>query len=131
MMEFFQVSLSDEESRNKSLTYNPFTIKELQTTFPFINWLEFINWELRDLVHVDENEVIVVIELNYLSQLNGILQSTPKRTIANYYAWRLFLSYSEYLNDVLHERHEKYLMAITGKQKSLPRLTECVRLTVG
>lgn len=125
------MSLPEEESRNKSLTYNPFTIKELQTTFPFINWLEFINWELHDSVHVDENEVIIVIELNYLSKLHAILNSTPKRTIANYYAWLLFLSYSEYLNDVLHERHEKFLMAMTGKPKSLPRLIECVKLTVG
>lgn len=124
------MSLSAEERRNQSLTYNPFTIKELQSNFSFINWLEYVNWELKDLVPVDENEMIVVIDLNFLSQLNTILQSTPKRTIANYYAWRVFSRYSKYLNQMLHDRHEKYMMAITGKQKSLPRLTECVKLTM-
>lgn len=124
------MSLSAEERRNQSLIYNPFTIKELQSNFSFINWLEYVNWELEDLVPVDENEMIVVIDLNFLSQLNTILQSTPKRTIANYYAWRVFSRYSKYLNQMLHDRHEKYMMAITGKQKSLPRLTECVKLTM-
>lgn len=124
------MSLTDEERRNKSLIYNPFTINELQTTFPFINWLDYINWHLQELVQINETEVVNVVEKNYLSQLNAILQSTSKRTIANYYAWRLVLSYSKYLNDVLHIRNEKYESAITGQQKSLPRITECVKLTM-
>lgn len=124
------MSLSDEERRNKSITYNPFTIKELQAEYPFIDWLEYINEHLLGLVPVDENEVVIVVDKNYLMNLNAIIQSTSKRTIANYCAWRLVLMYSEYLNDVLHKRNDQYVAAITGKQKSLPRLTECVQLTM-
>lgn len=81
-----QVSLSDEDRRNKTIIYNPFTIQQLQTTYPYINWLDFINWNLNGIVRVNEREKVTVPDKNYLQQLNGILQSTSKRTIANYYA---------------------------------------------
>lgn len=125
-----QVSLSDEERRNKTFIYNPFTIQQLQTTYPFIDWLDFINWNLNNIVRVNEREKVTVTDKNYLQKLNGILQSTSKRTIANYYSWRLVLFYSDHLNEELHKRSAQYDTAITGTKKSLPRLTECVKLTM-
>lgn len=77
--------MSDEERRNKTVIYNPFTIQQLQTTYPYINWLEFINWNLNSILRVNEREKVSVTDRNYLHNLNGILQSTSKRTIANYY----------------------------------------------
>lgn len=129
-MELAKVSLTEEQQRNKTIIYNPFTIQQLQTTYPFINWLEFLNWSLDGIVRVNEREKVSVVDKNYLQQLNGILQSTSKRTIANYFAWRLVLYYSDNLNDELHKRSAQYDTAITGVKKSLPRLTKCVKLTM-
>lgn len=79
---------------------------------------------------VDQNEVIIVLDTNYLAQIETILESTPKRTIANYFAWRSLLFSSDLLNDVLHQRYQMYLATTTGMQKSEVRETECVKKTM-
>lgn len=113
-----------------SILYNPFTVQQLQTTFPYINWLDFIGWNLRNEHTIDENEVVIVHDLNYVTKLQDILLSTPKRTVANYFAWRSVLSSSDLLNDVMHQRLQQYLATTTGMLKSDPRQTECVKETM-
>lgn len=117
-----------EQRRNLSTVYNQFTIRELQTTYPYVNWLEYFNGNLQSIRQIDENEVIIVVDKNYLHQLNGLLQSTPNRTIANYFAWRLVQFTSDFLNDDLHHRKRQYF-----KESELTpeiRLTECVKKTM-
>lgn len=55
----------------------------LQETFPYIDWRDFIKWNLKNTVRVSENEIITVPDVKYLHQLEAILIITPKRTIAN------------------------------------------------
>lgn len=129
-MNSFQISLGQEDRRNLSVLYNPFTIQELQTTFPFINWMDYINWNLRNTHNIDENEVVIVHDVAYIEKLHGILQATPKRTIANYIAWRSVLLSSDMLNDILHQRLQQFLATTTGMLKSDPRQTECVKQTM-
>lgn len=126
----FQISLSVEERRNITVLLNEYTIKKLQTTFAYVNWLDFISWNLNYSVSVDENELVLVPDQNYLFQLDAVLRTTPKRTIANYFSWRLVLYASDLLNDVLHQRYQQYVAATTGMQESEPRLTECVERTI-
>lgn len=91
---FFQISQTKEERRNVSINYNPLTVRELQTKFPYINWLDYFKWFLRDTHSIDENEVVIVRDLNYFQQLHEILKKTPKRTIANYLIWQyVYFSY--------------------------------------
>lgn len=112
--------------------YNPFTIKKLQTTYPYLNWFDYIKWNFNGdkTLAIDENEVIVVWDLNYLHHVNVILQLTPKRTIANYFAWRLVFFASSLLNHNLHQRYQKFVTITTGRLKPLPRITECVKRTM-
>lgn len=64
--------------------YNPLTIGKLQTTYPYLNWFDYIKWNLNnDNIQIDDNEVVIVWDRNYLYHLDVILQSTNKRTIAN------------------------------------------------
>lgn len=128
-IELAKILLTEEECRNATIIYNLFTIQQLQSTYPFIDWLEFVNSKLNGIIRVNDREIVNVPDKNYLQQLNGIFQSTSKRTIANYYAWRLAYAYSHHLNDELHERSLQYYTATTGVKKLLPRLTKCVKLT--
>lgn len=109
---------------------NEFRISELQKTFPYIEWQEYIDWNLNNNVTLSENETVIVPDKKYLQQLGDIIQSTPKRTIANYFACRLVLFVSDLLNDILHQRLQNFTAAITGMQESEPRLTECVKRTM-
>lgn len=112
--------------------YNPFTIKKLQTTYPYLNWLEYIKWNLNNdkNMTIDENEVIIVWDRNYLLHLNVILQLTPKRTIANYFASRIVFFASSLLDDNLHQRYQKFVSITTGRLKPLPKVVECVKRTM-
>lgn len=119
-----------EERRNLSALYNPFTIEQLQLTYPYINWLEFINWNLHNILQVDQNEVVVVLDMGYILKLEKILQSTPKRTIANYFAWRSVLFSSDLLNTILRQQEEQYLAKTTGMLKADSREAKCIKKTM-
>lgn len=125
----FKISITAEASRNFSTLLNEFNIKTIQQTFPYLNWLDYINWNLNNNVTLDENDPIIVADKNYVSQLGAVLQKTPKRTIANYFAWHAVRSSSRFLNDVLYKRGEKYLFDITGMQKTKSRVINCVERT--
>lgn len=112
-----------------SVLMNEFSISELRTTFPYVKWFEFINSSLYNSVFFDESETVLVLDKNYMLQLNALLQSTPKRAIANYFAWRLVLYSSDLLNDVLHQRNQIFHAATTGMLNSGPRISECVKRT--
>lgn len=77
----------------------------------------------------DKNEPIIINDRNYVSQLDAVLRRTPKRTIANYFAWQAVRSSTRFLSDVLHKRGEQYLFDVTGIQKTKSRITDCVERT--
>ena len=61
------------------MQYNPFSIKELQVKYPFVQWLEYINVILPKEVNVNENEIVVVCVPTFFDQLGKLLERTPKR----------------------------------------------------
>ncbi|RWS24374.1 endothelin-converting enzyme 1-like protein [Leptotrombidium deliense] len=71
--------------------YIRFTFGELQGNITAIPWLKMFN-EIFSLVDekIDENEPIFVQNAHhYFKQLGNILDETPKRTLANYVAWKV------------------------------------------
>lgn len=126
-----RIKFSYHEQIQAVSQYNPLTISKLQTTYPYLNWFDYIKWNLNnDSIKIDENEVVIVWDRNYLHHLNVILQLTPKRTIANYFAWRLVFFASSLMDDILHQRYQKFIATVTGRLKALPRITECVKRTM-
>lgn len=80
--------MPEGERRNLSALYNPFTIDQLQVKFPYLNWLEYIDGLLPPGVDINGSELLIVEVPEYFEKLGPILRATPKRTIANYFAWR-------------------------------------------
>ncbi|XP_031626097.1 neprilysin-2-like [Contarinia nasturtii] len=128
-IELAKIAVPEGERRNLSALYNPFTIRQLQATYPYLNWLECINGLLPESVRIDEDEVLIVDVPNYYMQLGPILQATPKRTIANYFAWRSVFFGSALLNSALHRRKLQFLATTIGLRKLDPRYNTCVTLT--
>lgn len=112
-----------------STLLNEFNIETIQQSFPYINWLDYINWHLNNNVTIEKNETIIIGDSNYVYQLGAVLQKTPSRTIANYLAWEAVRSSSRFLNDVIRKRGEQYLFDVTGMRKSKSRLIDCVERT--
>lgn len=78
----FQISLRLHE-RHNSVIYNEFTIKTLQATFPYMDWRDYINWNLNNAITIDDDEVLFVPDVKYFHQLNDLVEKTPKRVVAN------------------------------------------------
>lgn len=89
-----QISLSREKRRNESSLYHLFTIKQLQESYPYLNWLDYIQAFLPVTIELDENETVINCVPTFFEQLNDVLNSTSKRTIANYLLWRAVITAS-------------------------------------
>lgn len=92
-----------EERRNDSALYNPYTIEQLQVSYPYLNWLDFINAFLSDDVAVTSDETVINFVPEFFVQLDNTLRTTSTRGIANYLLWRTVLTMSMALNE-----HRKY-----------------------
>lgn len=123
-----QISLTAEELNDISVINNQFSIEQLQEEYPDINWIEYFNGCTRDLVPIDKNEVVIVVDTDYLKLLTEILNVTPKRVVANYMGWRLVFFGSTLLNDALYQRNRQYFSE--DAPISDIRLTECVKKTM-
>lgn len=83
IFEILQNALSDEQRRDMSVTANYYNLTSLQAEFPLLNWRDFIDWNLKGTTTLTGNDMITVPDVKYLRELKKILESTPKRTIAN------------------------------------------------
>lgn len=117
--------------RNATALYNPFTLRDVQQMYPYIQWVEYINVLLPPTLSIDENEVIVVSVPSYFESLGKLLENTPKRTIANYMMWRVTAFSSFFLTDELRKRQLVYSTAVSGKQEQEARWKECIDMTSG
>lgn len=124
-----QISLPREERRNASALYHPTSIKELQEKYPYIQWLEYINALMPSTLQVDENEVISVTVPTFFEKLGDILNATPKRTMANYFLWRIILATSGATTNQLFKHKVQFYKDVYGLQSEQPRWKECIQVT--
>lgn len=73
-----KISLPLEERRDAAKLYNPMKIADLQEKFPSIPWQEYLNTLLKPL-SIRQDDIIIVNSPKYLSDLEAILSTTPKR----------------------------------------------------
>lgn len=78
---------------------------------------------------VNESETVIADVPNYLINLGKVLIDTPKRTIANYFMWRLVFGSSDLLTENLRKRTAAYEASILGKKIEPPRWKKCVSET--
>lgn len=81
-------------------------------------------------LEVYDNETIVNTVPTFFEKLGDLLNSTPKRTIANYLLWRqLYVSSGALTEDVLKLKLEFY-QAVYGLISKQPRENDCIQLAV-
>lgn len=78
---------------------------------------------------MDENEIVANTVPTFFASLGDILASTPKRTIANYFGWRVAYYGSGYMTNAQRQRKIQYLASISGQQTEEPRWKECIGYT--
>ncbi|XP_031626240.1 neprilysin-2-like isoform X3 [Contarinia nasturtii] len=133
--ELANISLPQEERRDGEAQYNPFTIAQLETKYPHIRWTEYFNALMPKDMKLSQTETVVVVAPVYFERLAAILENTPKRTIANFFAWRSYIVSSNFLNDQVRIRKIQYLSSVTGNgdgksgQAGTSQWKECISYT--
>lgn len=105
------------------------TIKQLQEAYPYLNWLDYINSLMPSAVQVDENEIVINSVPRFFEHLGEVLNSTPKRTMANYMLWRAVLTTSGTLTTELRQRKLEFYKAVYGLISEEPRWKECIQFS--
>lgn len=126
-MELANISLTNDKRRDADAFYNPITIDELNLKHPYLDWLQYFNNLLPQDTQVEGNEVILIYVPSFFDQFGMVIEKTPKRTIANYLAWRMTQSVVQFMTDTLRKRELKFNKALSGQEDQEPRSKECIK----
>lgn len=107
------------------------TITEIQQSYPYVDWLDYINALLPAELKVNEDELVNVAVPSFFENLGKLLEKTPKRTICNYMMWRIHAFSVGFLSEEYRKRQLKYSTAVTGREEQEARWKECVDITSG
>lgn len=123
-----QISLPMEQRRNSTELYNPMTLAEMQSKYPYNQWVQYVNRLLPNEVQVDSEEVVVVNSPGFLDGLTSLLERTSHRTIANYLIWRITDYAVYYLNNQVRKRQLDFSTVTVGKKEFSVRWKECISM---
>eukprot|EP00102_Acyrthosiphon_pisum_P014814 XP_008185066.2 PREDICTED: neprilysin-11-like [Acyrthosiphon pisum] len=123
-----KISMTAEERRDTAKLYNPMKLADLQQNYPTIPWKEYLNNLLFPLT-IQRDDIIIVNAPKYLSELEILLCSTPKRISANYMIWRFAAQCVNFLTEELRKRELEFLTEQSGKTERVPRWKECVGIS--
>jgi membrane metallo-endopeptidase-like protein 1 len=91
------------------------TVRQLDKNFPTIPWLEYFNNLLAPGIGITEDEQVIVNVPSFISDLERLLQQTPKRVQANYIMFRAAASSVSYLTDDIRKVQLAYSTIVSGK----------------
>ncbi|KAG5667540.1 hypothetical protein PVAND_015519 [Polypedilum vanderplanki] len=124
------ISLPREERRDANLLYNPMSITELQSKYPYIQWLDYLNSLMPDDTKFTENDIIINAVPTFFEKLGPLLAATPNEVIANYLMWRFAASSVSYMPKEFRDRQQEYNKITTGKETPDPRGLVCSDVTL-
>lgn len=123
-----------EERRDGEAQFNPHSIAQLEIAYPNIPWMEYFTALMPKDMKLSRTEIVTVVSPQYFERFSKMLKHTPRRIIANYFAWRSFIVSSNFLNDQVRIRKITYLTAISSSddqpgQGGTSQWKECVTYT--
>ncbi|XP_058793347.1 neprilysin-2-like isoform X3 [Phymastichus coffea] len=130
-MKLANISLPSEKRRNATALYNLMSVRELQQKFTTIPWMEYFNTILTPSATVTEDEMVIINVPSYITDLERLLEQTPKRVQANYVMWRAAARSVSYLTEEVRKRQLLYSTVVSGRTEREPRWKECVDITSG
>ncbi|EDW13650.2 neprilysin-2 isoform X3 [Drosophila mojavensis] len=130
-MALANISLPNEKRRNSSELFNPRTTQQLQATYPYVQWVDYMNALLPDGLSVQDDEIINLTVPSFFEELGKLLAKTPNRVIANYMMWRIHAFSIGFLSEEFRKRQLQYITALSGRQEQEARWKECVDIASG
>lgn len=105
------------------------TIKDAVAAYPYFPWIDFLDRVLPNDIKVDKNETIVFLT-GLFEELEHLLKTTPKRTLANYFMWRTVKYSSDFLTEALQQKITVYESVVTGVKSKMQRWKLCTKATM-
>ncbi|XP_031777451.1 neprilysin-2-like [Nasonia vitripennis] len=121
-----KISLPLEERRDAEMLYHPFSIKQVQSKYTSIPWAKYLNEILKPHTSVAADEVVIVAVPSFLADFEKLIQTTPKRILANYLLWRVSMDSASFLGDKVQAIQTKYEAVLTGKKEKGERWKTCL-----
>ncbi|KAH8310551.1 hypothetical protein KR044_001900, partial [Drosophila immigrans] len=123
---YSQISWPSEKRRNFSELFNPRTPQQLQSTYPYVDWVDYLNALLPEGLSVQDDAIINLPVPPFVEELGKLLARTPNRVIANYLMWRIHEFSVGFLSEEFHNRRQEYEKALRGRQEEEPRWKQCI-----
>ncbi|KAK4879928.1 hypothetical protein RN001_008074 [Aquatica leii] len=125
-----EITLASEDRRNMSTLTNIMTLSTVQKKYPVIPWIEYLQNLANDpSVIITENEEIDIGVPKFLTDLNVLLQKTPKRVLSNYIMSQFVITIVPYLSTKIRTRKFEFSKAFHGTAEMKPRWKECLEQT--
>lgn len=103
------------------------TLKELSEKHSSIPWLELFNHVFNSSgIVIDETEVVIIEDTEYIKKLEELIEITPKRVLANYLAWKVVQSSLEYMPSEFRKLEADFSNQVHGTAQSPDRPSKCV-----
>ncbi|XP_077998021.1 neprilysin-1-like [Glandiceps talaboti] len=123
-------SVPKADRRDVELLYNKMTIKQLNEEITQFDWMAFLQTTTPG-VHLDQYESIVNYSPDYLREFGTLIETTPKRTIANYVIWDFISKNVAYLSEEFRTVRQNFRKAMFGEKTERERWRQCVSQTTG
>ncbi|KAG1670335.1 Neprilysin-2 [Nymphon striatum] len=114
--EMMDISLPKEERRNITRLYNKMTVEDLKNLAPGVDWLKLLKNLIRD--DVTNDEYIIVDVPDFVKNLDELLQTVNKRTLANYLMWRITLQSFTGLDKRFKDLVQDFRETLIGTKKT-------------
>ena len=99
------------------------TVNDLSNKFPSIPWKEYLNTLLSGITEVQEDEVVNVVEPNFITGFEKLLKTTSSRVLANHATWNIIQGSFDFIfNEELRNRLLKFKTVFSGVKEFPPRL---------
>jgi len=123
-----QIMTLAEDSVDPTSTYHPMTLEELQSTIG--TWIDLSSY-LRSLFDYDipSTERVIVYDLKFMTQLDAILQNTPKRVLAGYIVWSVLPTFWEVMPSDFQDANTRWSKTLYGTSTLRERWQICITAT--
>ncbi|XP_022096999.1 membrane metallo-endopeptidase-like 1 isoform X2 [Acanthaster planci] len=121
------MSTPKAERRDNEALYNIYTLEELTTVYPQINWTLYYDLVMPEKVKpILPSERIVNRAPAYMENLTDWLEAQDNRVIANYMVWRLVDIMVPDLGQTFIDIYQRYLNVLRGTSTTSARWKRCV-----
>ena len=112
-----QAAMTREEQRDYSKMYNIYTVAQLKSEYPAIDWNAYLNG--LNLKNVDK---VCVMQPKSLAKVNELVASLKEKEIRDYVTLNYVMSAANYLSDdFVAANFDMFSKALSGKKVMQPR----------